>query len=74
MKMFEMKKNGRYGVGFIDPNTINQKIWEEFSREDTERFLLEFLKKLNTQPEILLPYNFGWVLLYLVLQILFFAY
>jgi hypothetical protein len=59
MKMFEMKKNGRYGVGFIDPNTINQKIWEEFSREDTERFLLEFLKKLNTQPEILLPYNFG---------------
>jgi len=59
MKMFEMKKNGRYGVGFIDPNTINQKTWEEFSREDTERFLLEFLKKLNTQPEILLPYNFG---------------
>jgi hypothetical protein len=59
MKMFEMKKNGRYGVGFIDPNTINQKIWEEFSREDTERFLLEFLKRLNTQPEILLPYNFG---------------
>ena len=58
MKMFEMKKNGRYGVGFIDPNTINQKTWEEFSREDTERFLLEFLKKLNTQPEILLPYNF----------------
>ena len=59
MKMSEMKKIGRYGVGFIDPNTINQKIWEEFSREDTERFLLEFLKRLNTQPEILLPYNFG---------------
>ena len=75
MKMYEMKKAGRYGIGFIDPNTINQKIWEDqYSREDTERFLLEFLKQLNTQPEILLPYNFGWVLLYLVLQILFFAY
>ena len=50
-----MKKTGRYGVGFIDPNTINQAIWEDqYSREDTERFLLEFLKQLNTQPEILL--------------------
>jgi len=60
MKMSEMKKIGRYGVGFIDPNTISQAIWEDqYSREDTKRFLLEFLKKLNTQQEILLPYNFG---------------
>jgi hypothetical protein len=60
MKMYEMKKAGRYGIGFIDPNTVNQAIWEDqYSREDTERFLLEFLKQLNTQPKILLPYNFG---------------
>jgi hypothetical protein len=25
--------------------------------------LLQFLKQLNTQPEIVFPYNFGWVLL-----------
>ena len=55
-----MKKPGRYGIGFVDPNTVNQTIWDDqYSREDTERFLLEFLKQLNTQPEILLPYNFG---------------
>ena len=60
MKIFEMKRDGVYGIGFIDPNTVNQAIWEDqYSREDTERFLLEFLKQLNTQPEILLPYNFG---------------
>jgi hypothetical protein len=60
MKMYEMKKAGRYGIGFIDPNTVNQAIWEDqYSRKDTEKSLLEFLKQLNTQPEILLPYNFG---------------
>jgi hypothetical protein len=60
MKMYEMKKAGRYGIGFIDPNTINQETWSiEWSRKDTERSLLEFLKRLNTQPEILLPYYFG---------------
>jgi hypothetical protein len=60
MKMYEMKTAGRYGIGFIDPNTINEKTWLlEAYRKDTERSLLEFLKRLNTQPEILLPYNFG---------------
>ena len=55
-----MKRAGRYGIGFIDPNTINQKIWsEKYYREDTEKSLLKFLKDLNTQPEILFPYNFG---------------
>jgi hypothetical protein len=60
MKMYEIKRAGRYGIGFIDPNTINQEIWSrEYSRKDTEKSLLKFLKQLNTQPEILLPYNFG---------------
>jgi hypothetical protein len=62
MKMYEMKRDGRYGIGFIDPNTVNEKIWSRYQK-DIERSLLQFFKRLNTQPEILLPYNFGWVLL-----------
>jgi len=59
MKIYEMNKNGRYGIGFIDPNTINQETWtREWAREDTEKSLLEFLKRLNTNRDILLPYNF----------------
>ena len=57
--MYEMKKSGRYGVGFIDPNTINQDIWEiEHCKADVEESMLEFLKRLNTFEDILLPYNF----------------
>jgi hypothetical protein len=59
MKMYEMNKDGRYGIGFIDPNTINEETWTlEWAREDTEKSLLEFLKRLNTNRDILLPYNF----------------
>jgi hypothetical protein len=54
-----MNKDGRYGIGFIDPNTINEETWTlEWAREDTEKSLLEFLKRLNTNRDILLPYNF----------------
>ena len=28
MKIYEMKKGGRYGIGFIDPNTINEYTWK----------------------------------------------
>ena len=70
MKMYEMKRDRRYGIGFIDPNTINEEVWSRHP-EETEKYLLEFLQQLNTQPEIVFHYNFGWVLLYLVLQILF---
>ena len=57
--MYEMTKDGRYGIGFIDPNTINEETWTlEWAREDTEKSLLEFLKRLNTNRDILLPYNF----------------
>jgi hypothetical protein len=28
MQMLEMKKAGSYGIGFIDPNTVNEEIWE----------------------------------------------
>ena len=62
--MYEMKKSGRYGVGFIDPNTINQDIWQiEYCWDDVEESMLEFLKRLNTNEDILLPYNFLWVTL-----------
>ena len=66
MKIYEMKNAGRYGIVFIDPNTINQTTWEqEFYRDETEKSFLEFLKCLNTNQDILLPYNFAfhWILL-----------
>ena len=31
--MYEMKRAGRYGIGFIDPNTINEETWSrEYDR------------------------------------------
>jgi hypothetical protein len=53
-----MKKAGRFGVGFIDPNTVNEKIWERHGKE-TEENLLKFLVDQNTEPEILFPYIYG---------------
>ena len=57
--MYEMKKAGCHGVGFIDPNTINEDIWQiEYCQDVVEESMLEFLKRLNTNEDILLPYNF----------------
>nr|XP_040260640.1 uncharacterized protein LOC120976982 [Aegilops tauschii subsp. strangulata] len=66
MKMYEMKKSGRYGIGFIDPNTVNEHTWNIPScRASLEKSMLEFFKRLNTNEDILLPYNFlyHWILL-----------
>ena len=58
--MYEMKKAGRYGIGFIDPNTINEHTWKlEWFKAHVEKNMLEFLKRLNTNEDILLPYNFS---------------
>ena len=57
MKIFELKRDGVYGIGFIDPNTVNEEVLNNF-KEDMENSLLMFLKELNTKPEILFPYNF----------------
>ena len=57
--MYEMKKSRRYGIGFIDPNTINEYIWNLLTYRDClEESMLEFFKRLNTTNDILLPYNF----------------
>ena len=57
--MYEMKKAGFYGIGFIDPNTFNEETWTyEWYQADVEKNMLEFLKRLNTNEDILLPYNF----------------
>ena len=57
--MYEMKKSGHYGIGFIDPNTINEYIWNlPVYQEGVEESMLEFFKRLNTNEDILLPYNF----------------
>ena len=59
MNMYEMKKAGRYGIGFIDPNIINEETWTyPWYEADVEKNMLEFLKRLNTNEDILLPYNF----------------
>ena len=57
--MYEMKKGGRYSIGFIDPNTINEYLWNlKYCKKDVEDNMLEFLMCLNTNEDILLPYNF----------------
>ena len=59
MKMYGMKKAGRYGIGFIDPNTINEDTWKlKWYKSDVEKKMLEFLKCLNTNEDILHSYNF----------------
>ena len=65
MKMYEMRKGGRYGIGFIDPNTVNEYTWKIDPRHQkaVEDSMLEFLKRLKYNEDILLPYNFKWVTL-----------
>ena len=59
MKMFEMKRDGVDGIWFIDPNTVNADLLKnQYTTKDTENSLLMFLKELNTNEDILLPYNF----------------
>ena len=59
MKMYEMKRDGAYDIGFIDPNTIHKVTVENQDyTKDTERILLKFSKELHTNAHILFPYNF----------------
>ena len=58
--MYEMKKSRCYGIGFIDPNTVNEYTWKIDPRHQkaVEDSMLEFLKRLKYNEDILLPYNF----------------
>ena len=64
--MYEMRKGGRFGIGFIDPNTVNEYTWliNPHHEKAVEDNMLEFLKRLKYNEDILLPYNFGfhWIL------------
>ena len=52
--MSKMRKAGRYGIGFIDPNTINEETWSyEHYKQEVENNMLEFLKRLITNADIL---------------------
>ena len=37
--MYEMRKGGRYGIGFIDPNTVNEYTWKKAGRGQHARVL-----------------------------------
>ena len=58
--MHEMKKGGRYGIGFIDPNTVNEftRNISDYYEKQVEDSMFEFLKRLKYNEDILLPYNF----------------
>ena len=55
-----MRKGGRFGIGFIDPNTVNEYTWliNPHHQNNVEDNMLEFLKRLKYNEDILLPYNF----------------
>ena len=65
MKIFELKRDGVYGIGFIDPNTVNEYTWklDAYHEKSVEESMLEFFKRLKYNEDILLPYNFQWVTL-----------
>ena len=58
--MYEMRKGRHYGIGFIDPNTVNEYTWkiDERHQKAVEDSMLEFLKCLKYNEDILLPSNF----------------
>ena len=57
MKMYEMRKEGVFGIGFIDPNTIHE-VTVKHNTEFAEKLLLKSLRELHAQEHILFPYNF----------------
>ena len=59
-KIYEMEKGGRYGIGFVDPNTINEYTWkiDPYHEKCVEESMLQFFKELKYNEDILLPYNF----------------
>ena len=73
--MYEMRKGGRFGIGFIDPNTVNEYTWRinRHHQKDVEDNMLEFLKRLKYNEDILLPYNFQLVTLSCTTKSLFFS-
>ena len=61
-----MRKGGRFGIEFIDPNTVNEYTWkiDKHWAKEVEDNMLESLKRFKYNEDILLPYHFGfhWIL------------
>ena len=59
------EKGGCYGIGFVDPNTINEYTWklDPYYEKSVEESMLEFFKRLKYNEDILLSYNIEWVTL-----------
>ena len=71
--MYEMRKGGRFGIGFIDPSTVNEYTWKIDPRHQkaVEDSMLEFLKRLNSNEDIYYFLTTSSGSHCLVLQILF---
>jgi hypothetical protein len=55
--MLECSKKGIYGVGFVDPYIVNEKMLQDHPK-DVEHDLFTFSTKQSLKREILFPYNF----------------
>ena len=55
--MYEMRKEGVFGIGFIDPNTLHEVAVKSNSKF-AEKLLLKSLRDQHAQEHILFPYNF----------------
>ena len=55
MKMYEMRKDGVYGIGFIDPNTIHEVTIQNNTKE-MEILLLKSLRDQHAHGHILFLY------------------
>ena len=51
MKMYEMRKDGVFGIGFIDPNFIHE-VTVKHNTEFAEKLLLKSLGELHAQEYI----------------------
>ena len=71
--MYEMRKGGRYGIGFVDPNTINEYTWklDAYYEKSVDESMLDFFKRLKYNEDIYYFLTTSSESHCLVLQILF---
>jgi hypothetical protein len=63
----ECMKGGPFDIGFVDPNRVHEEVVRTRPGQ-TEDYLLKSLLRQQTKREILLPYNFSFHFILLVIQ------